>query len=106
MLDGGGYPTLRFRRDCHYASKLVHVCDVYDALRTVRPYRDAWASEMVIAYLKEKAGTEFDPEIAIAFVGMMDRWENQVTIVTDEKQEIAVGQRVTGISQPPAAEPV
>src|SRR5204863_525165 len=33
MLNGGGYPTLRFRRDCHRASKLVHVCDVYDALR-------------------------------------------------------------------------
>jgi putative nucleotidyltransferase with HDIG domain len=106
MLDGGGYPTLRFRRDCHYASKLVHVCDVYDALRTVRPYRDAWASETVIAYLKEKAGTEFDPEIATAFVGMMDRWENQVAIVTDEAQEIAVGQRVTGVSQSPAAESV
>ena len=106
MLDGGGYPTLRFRRDCHYASKLVHVCDVYDALRTVRPYRDAWASEKVIAYMKEKAGSEFDPEIATAFVGMMDRWENQVTIVTHEEEEIPVGQRVTGVSGPAAPEPV
>jgi putative nucleotidyltransferase with HDIG domain len=106
MLDGGGYPTLRFRRDCHYASKLVHVCDVYDALRTVRPYRDAWAAEKVISYMKEKAGSEFDPEIATAFVGMMDRWENQVAIVTHEEQEIPVGQRVTGVSQPPAPEPV
>ena len=88
MLDGGGYPTLRFRRDCHYASKLVHVCDVYDALRTIRPYRGAWAAEKVVSYLKEKAGTEFDPEIATAFIGMMERWENLVTIITDENQQI------------------
>jgi putative nucleotidyltransferase with HDIG domain len=28
MLNGEGYPTFHFARDCHYASKLVHVCDV------------------------------------------------------------------------------
>src|SRR5437773_11311612 len=38
MLNGDGYPTFQFRRDCHEGSKLVHVCDVYDALRTHRPY--------------------------------------------------------------------
>src|SRR5439155_886926 len=37
MLNGDGYPTFQFRRDCHEGSKLVHVCDVYDALRTNRP---------------------------------------------------------------------
>ena len=45
MIDGGGYPRTRFKRDCHPASVLVHVCDVYDALRTNRPYRDAWTQE-------------------------------------------------------------
>ncbi len=101
MLDGGGYPTLRFRRDCHYASKLVHVCDVYDALRTIRPYRGAWAAEKVTAYVQEKAGTEFDPEIAQAFVGMMGRWEKQMAVVTDEEQQITNAQNVG--SNPPAA---
>lgn len=91
MLDGGGYPTLKFRRDCHYASKVVHVCDVYDALRTNRPYRDAWAAERVLSYIGEKAGTEFDPEIATAFTTMMQRWESQLAVVTDEKQELTIG---------------
>ena len=45
MLNGGGYPRLHYRRDCALASRLVHVCDVYDALRTNRPYRDAWSAE-------------------------------------------------------------
>ena len=42
MQNGGGYPKLEYPRECHQASKLVHVCDVYDALRTNRPYRAAW----------------------------------------------------------------
>lgn len=88
MLDGGGYPTMRFRRDCHYASKIVHVCDVYDALRTTRPYRAAWDSERVLNYIDEKAGTEFDQEIAAAFAQMMRKWEKQIAVATDEKQEL------------------
>ena len=71
MLNGGGYPSLRFQRDCHYASKLVHVCDVYDALRTDRPYRGALPSENALSYLAEKAGTEFDPDLVGVFTTMM-----------------------------------
>ena len=71
MINGHGYPACHYRRDCHKASKLVHVCDVYDALRTRRPYRDAWEAERVLTYLEERAGTEFEPEAATAFVKMM-----------------------------------
>lgn len=78
MIDGGGYPCLHHRRDCHAASRLVHVCDVYDALRTNRPYRDAWESPRVIAYMEERAGTEFDPDVARAFMAMMREWERKV----------------------------
>ena len=83
MLNGGGYPTMRFSRDCHRASKLVHVCDVYDALRTNRPYRDAWPSEKVLAYLEERSGIEFDGEIAHAFARMMREWEPQVAALEE-----------------------
>ena len=83
MLDGSGYPTMRFRRDCHYASKLVHVADVYDALRTTRPYREAWPQERTIAYIEGRSGVEFDPELAAAFVRMMRAWEPQLAVVRD-----------------------
>jgi putative nucleotidyltransferase with HDIG domain len=75
MLNGGGYPVFKTARDCHHASKLVHVCDVYDALRTNRPYRSAWESEKVLAYLEERSGTEFDGTLAHAFTRMMREWE-------------------------------
>lgn len=83
MIDGGGYPSMRYRRDCHYASRIVHVCDVYDALRTKRPYRDAWEAERVLTYIAERAGTEFDPVIAEAFVRMMRKLEGRVARITD-----------------------
>src|SRR5688500_16693404 len=77
MIDGAGYLHMHFRRDCHHVSKLVHVCDVYDALRTRRPYRDAWESEKVLSYIAERAGTEFDGEIARGFIEMMKTWERR-----------------------------
>jgi putative nucleotidyltransferase with HDIG domain len=78
MIDGGGYPHCHFRRSCHPASALVHVCDVYDALRTNRPYRDAWESARVLAYIEERAGKEFEPEVARKFLQMMKDLEGRV----------------------------
>jgi HD-GYP domain-containing protein (c-di-GMP phosphodiesterase class II) len=71
MIDGGGYPTRRSRRECHHASMLVHVCDVFDALRTHRPYRVAWESNAIVEYISQRAGTEFHPDIARVFIEML-----------------------------------
>jgi putative nucleotidyltransferase with HDIG domain len=78
MINGAGYPHCHFHRDCHQGSKLVHVCDVYDALRTHRPYRDAWESERVLDYIDKRAGTDFEPTIAAEFVRMMRILEGRV----------------------------
>jgi putative two-component system response regulator len=56
----------------------VHVCDVYDALRTRRPYRDAWESARVLDYIAERAGSEFDPTIATGFAAMMREYDLRV----------------------------
>jgi putative nucleotidyltransferase with HDIG domain len=81
MLNGGGYPKRHYSRDVHKASTLVHVCDVYDALRTNRPYRAAWEAEKVLKYVEEKSGSEFEPEIANAFVAMMRALEGRLAAV-------------------------
>jgi len=75
MITGGGYPDRHFRCDCHKASTLVHVCDVYDALRTKRPYRDAWEPAATLEYIERGVGTEFDADVATAFIAMMGKWE-------------------------------
>ena len=99
MINGGGYPKLEYPRDCHQGSKLVHVCDVYDALRTNRPYRAAWPAPKVLAYVEERAGTEFDREIARGFAKMMAEWEPKMATL-----ETAVGSDTASpaASAPPA----
>jgi putative nucleotidyltransferase with HDIG domain len=77
-VDGGGYPKLHYPRQAHHASRLVHVCDVFDALRTKRPYRDAWTSAEALEYVIKRAGGEFDPEVVGAFASMMQRWDERI----------------------------
>ena len=89
MINGGGYPALHYARDCHQASKLVHVCDVYDALRTRRPYREAWSFEKTLGYLEERSGLEFDPDLCAAFTRMMRQWEPQVAVLSDAHAPVA-----------------
>ncbi|HET9012890.1 MAG TPA: HD domain-containing phosphohydrolase [Gemmatimonadaceae bacterium] len=80
MINGGGYPDRHYRCDCHKASRLVHVCDVYDALRTKRPYRDAWEPGATLTYIERGIGTEFDADVAKAFVSMMGKWEPRLAV--------------------------
>ena len=80
MINGGGYPDRHYRCDCHKASALVHVCDVYDALRTKRPYRDAWEPAATLAYIEKGIGSEFDPDVAKAFIAMMAKWEPRLAV--------------------------
>ena len=78
--DGGGYPHVHYERGAHQASRLVHVCDVYDALRTKRPYRDAWSSTEALTYIQGRAGSEFDPAMVAAFIEMMRKWDDRITL--------------------------
>jgi len=80
-LDGGGYPKLHDARGAQYASRIVHICDVYDALRTTRPYREAWESERAMGHILERAGVEFDPGIAKSFIAMMRKWDSRVALI-------------------------
>lgn len=66
----GGYPGFRFPRTTHYASRIVHVCDIYDALCSRRPYREAWSRDKALELIEQIAGIELDPAIATTFVTM------------------------------------
>jgi putative nucleotidyltransferase with HDIG domain len=78
--DGGGYPHVHYERGAQQASRLVHVCDVYDALRTRRPYRDAWSSTEALAYIQGRAGSEFDPAMVASFIEMMRQWDDRIAL--------------------------
>ena len=52
-------------------ARLFAVIDVYDALRSDRPYRKAWSEAKTLAYLREQAGTHFDPRAVETFFDML-----------------------------------
>lgn len=70
-VDGGGYPLRHTRRGPHHASRLIHVCDVFDAMRTHRPYRVAWDTASTIDFIERGAGTDFDPAIVSVLLGIV-----------------------------------
>jgi putative nucleotidyltransferase with HDIG domain len=83
MINGGGYPRRHFARDCHYASTLVHVCDVFDALHTDRPYRAAWPSAKALHYIERRAEREFEPTMAASFIALMRKNERAVISIDE-----------------------
>ncbi len=101
MINGGGYPSLRYPRECHFVSKLVHVCDVYDALRTNRPYRDSWSAKKVLAYVEERSGTEFDGVTAHAFTAMMEHWEPRLATLDGDDTPLITQQSPAPTDQAP-----
>ena len=59
-LDGSGYPRGLAGESLDLETRILAVCDVYDALVSDRVYRAAWTTERAIALLKEEAGTRLD----------------------------------------------
>lgn len=65
--DGSGYPRGLKGERIPLAARIFAVVDVWDALTSDRPYREAWSPEQAAAYLRENAGTHFDPKVVKAF---------------------------------------
>lgn len=66
--DGTGYPLGLKGDEIPLAARIFAVVDVWDALRSDRPYREAWPELKVRAYLQEQSGKHFDPHILSAFL--------------------------------------
>src|SRR5205814_10515087 len=65
-LDGKGYPRGLSECDLSLDTRILTVCDVYDALVSPRVYRDAWSHEDALALLHKESGTAFDDRCAAA----------------------------------------
>ncbi|MFW6146622.1 MAG: HD-GYP domain-containing protein [Planctomycetota bacterium] len=65
--DGRGYPMGLRGLNIPLASRIVAVADVYDALRSTRPYKPAYTHERTVSILAAERGRHFDPEVYDAF---------------------------------------
>ena len=79
--DGSGYPRGLKGEEIPLSARLFAVVDVWDALLSDRPYRPGWPQEQVCAYLREKAGTHFDPAAVELFFRVLEEQESAVKSV-------------------------
>lgn len=49
------------------SGRIVAVADNFDALTTARPYKEAWSVQQAINHLRDKSGSQFDPDCVRAF---------------------------------------
>ena len=74
-INGKGYPAGLKGDEIPLEARIVAVADVFDALTSVRPYKEAWSNSKAIQYLLELAGEEFDQECVNALVNNINQIE-------------------------------
>jgi len=67
-FDGGGYPNGLSGKSIPLMGRIVAIADVFDALTTVRPYKDAWPYEKAFNLIADERGMQFDGELAGIFL--------------------------------------
>jgi putative nucleotidyltransferase with HDIG domain len=65
--DGSGYPRQLKGEDIPLAARIFSIADVWDALTSDRPYRNAWSEEEAASYIRKQAKRQFDPRIVDLF---------------------------------------
>ncbi|MCP3870611.1 MAG: two-component system response regulator [Gammaproteobacteria bacterium] len=65
--DGTGYPNGKRGEEIPIAARIVALADVFDALTTVRPYKEAWSVDDAVRYIDERSGKHFDPGLVPLF---------------------------------------
>jgi HD-GYP domain-containing protein (c-di-GMP phosphodiesterase class II) len=75
-LDGSGYPRGLTGDDLELDTRILAVCDVYDALISTRVYRDPWSHEDALALLHAEAGRSLDGDFVEALERVLS-WERE-----------------------------
>jgi putative two-component system response regulator len=90
--DGSGYPQGLAGEAIPESARIVAVADVFDALSTKRPYKEAWPIERVMATIEQSAGSHLDPQMVARFIKLQPRileikahWEEREAVFVVER---------------------
>lgn len=82
--DGTGYPRGLNGEEIPLAGRIAALADVFDALTTQRPYKDAIPVDEAIRMIQEQRGTHFDPEVVDAFLAAI----REIRAIMDNYQDV------------------
>jgi len=64
------------------------IADVYDALRSARPYKDAYSHEEAVKIIREGRGTHFDPRLVDLFISVSGEFANIANALSEPSGEL------------------
>ncbi|GAA6132340.1 two-component system response regulator [Halopseudomonas sabulinigri] len=70
--DGTGYPKGLAGEDIPVEGRIVAIADVFDALTSQRPYKEAWPVQKAVELIRSERGKHFDPELVDCFLSQLD----------------------------------
>jgi putative two-component system response regulator len=101
--DGTGYPRGLAGEDIPLSARITAIADVYDALTSARPYKDALPPEVALQSIRLEAGKHFDPNVCEAFVRSWERIE-EIRLRLPDTNHCAAGPSAwTELAQVPLA---
>lgn len=83
-FDGNGYPEKLAGENIPYLSRITSVVDSFDAMTSKRSYRDSLPMDVVKSEILQNFGSQFDPEIGIAFLDILDNDFNSIKQIQEK----------------------
>ena len=91
--DGAGYPVGLKGKEIPLVGRICSVCDVFDALTSDRPYKNAWSVEAAAVEIRKMSGAHFDPEVVDVFLTILP---DVCIIKRDVETQVLRGHTVSG----------
>ncbi len=83
-FDGKGYPSQLSGKDIPYLARIVSIADSFDAMTSKRSYRNALPLEVVKNEFLKNIGTQFDPEIGMVFLDLLDHHYDEILNIQNQ----------------------
>ncbi|QPJ66192.1 MAG: response regulator [Candidatus Nitrohelix vancouverensis] len=88
--DGSGYPNSLKEEEISLEARIVSICDVFDALTSVRPYKEAWDLGDTLDFMKKNKGSHFDPAVYEKFLSVLPEILEIKNALNDGGKEISI----------------
>ena len=95
--DGSGYPHGLKGEEIPLSARIIAIADVFDALTTVRPYKQAWTVEKAVDFIDQNAGLHFDPNLISVFhralpeiLKVKEEYAEQLNYSIDDKEMLRI----------------